>query len=143
MPLKGALFIEYISDTAGHASGKITSAVANAETLPRHPTNIRFPAGGSIDCYITNDNVFFWGERRTFGRKQNHFPAGKSLAKIIVGIALQFEGHTGGHKRAKTLPRRPAKMKMDRVLGQSLRPKSPSDFAAKNGSHDPIRVSNR
>src|ERR1700730_6705635 len=152
-------FIQHISDTAGHARGEIATGladddhtpaghifagvvphafnnrahttIADTETLSRHPTNIGFTVGGSIERHITNDNVFLRGERRSFRRIEDHFATGKPLAKIIIGIPSQCEAHAGRQKSPETLPRRSVEMEMNRVFGQAFRPEASGYFAAK------------
>src|ERR671924_344842 len=170
MILELAVFVQDVSDAAGHARGKIAprfaddhdpspghvlapvvahtlddcphSAVAHREPLAGHAANISLAAGCAVKCDVADDDVFLGSKRRTLGRVENHFAAGKSFAKIVVGISFQLQRHTRRYERAEALAGRSLEVKMNCVLGKALRAKSPSDLAAQYRAHDPVSVAN-
>ena len=78
-------------------------AVADTEPFARHPSDIGFPIGGAVKRHVADDDVVFGCKGRPGRRVGDDFPAGQALAKVVVGVAFEFKGHTRGHKRAKAL----------------------------------------
>src|SRR5271166_1809507 len=62
----------------------------------------------------------------------DHPPAGQTLADIVVGVAIEFEGDAARQERAETPPGGAAEADPDRVLRQPGMAIAPRDFARKH-----------
>src|SRR5215510_9491964 len=158
--LEGSVFVQNIGYPARHAGGKISprcpdndhptsghilaamiaytfnhgtnTTIAHTESLASHTANIRLAIGSAVKGHIANDNIVLWRKSRTFRRIQNHLAAGKTFAKIVVSVTLQFEGHASWDKCPKALTRGSFKVEMNGVFRQTLRSKPSGNFTAKN-----------
>src|SRR5262249_12640466 len=86
-PPASHVFASVIADAFDHGAH---AAVAHAEALPGHTTDVRLTVGSTMKSHVADDDVFFRHEGRSFGRIQNDFTARETLPKIIVGVALEF-----------------------------------------------------
>src|SRR5262249_23475476 len=146
-----ASLVQHVGDTAGHAGSKVATcpteyhyaptrhiltamvpngfdhgphtAIADTEALTSHATNICFATGGSIKCYIADNDVLFRHKGRAGRRIENNLAARQPFAKIVVGVPFQFQGDPWRHKGAKTLPSRSLEVQVNGVLRQALRAK--------------------
>ena len=131
IPIQMAVLIEYISDTTAHTCCKVLSCltkndhtatghiftsmfshtlyncvgsgVTDCKTFPCHTIDKYFTAGGSIQGYVTGDDILFCFVSSVLRREDNQFSTGKSFSIIIVGITAQAQCQSFRDKCPKAL----------------------------------------
>ena len=116
----------------------IDAAVAHAETFARHPAHKDFTRGRAVQRHVADEDVLLGLEGGTFRRINHEASAAQALAEVIVGVAFEFKRHALGHERAETLARAAGELKMNRVVGQTVRSPFFRDVAADDGADDAI-----
>ena len=96
----GHVLASVISYTLHHRMG---SAVADREPLPGEAPDEDLAAGGTVEGYVAHDDILFGGECGAFGRIDHDVAPRQALGEIIVGVALQGEGHAIGDECAEAL----------------------------------------
>src|ERR1051325_2034656 len=142
---EAAGFVKHVSDTSAHARGKVAACLAEpdhqtvghvfAAMVPRtfdnccragvaarkpfagHSIKECLAAGSPIEHDITDENILFRYKGRGPRRINYDASARKPLANVVIGVALKFESHTFGKKRAKALARGPGEFESDGVVG--------------------------
>ncbi len=142
------MLIQYISDTAAHACREVLahgthhydtsachvftamithaldhrngSGVPYTEALARHAVNEGLPGCRPIQCHVTDNDILILLKPGSSRRVYDQLAAGKSFAKIIVGISHQFQCESLRNKSAETLPAGTAAQNMVTVLIQRI-----------------------
>ena len=126
-----AVLIQHIGDTAAHTGSKVfadltdnhhaaaghvfTSVIAytldnshgtgvsDTETLTGHTVDVGFTVGRTVQCHVTDNDVLILFVFNACRRIHDQLTAGQSLTKVIVGVALQLDGHTLRNKGSEAL----------------------------------------
>ena len=99
----------------------LDAGIADAKSLTRHASDENFTLGRAIQRNVADDHVLFWCKGAGRRRIQDQFAAAQALAEVVVGIALECEGHALGHERTETLASTALEGNLDSVFGQSGR----------------------
>src|ERR1700722_9756653 len=103
------------------------AGVADGEALASNAVEEDFAAGGAIENHVTDENALFRKEEGCLRRGGNDAAAGEALAEVVVAVAFEFEGHTGGDECAEALASGAFEFEVDGVVGQSNRPIATGD----------------
>lgn len=87
----------------------LDAAVAHGEALARDAADVRFPARRAVEGGVADDDIVLRREGRLRRRSDDDLAAGKALADVVVGVALQRERDALRHERAEALPAEPTK----------------------------------
>ena len=119
---------------------RVDAAVPNAEPLAGHAADVRFTARCAVERHVSSDDVFLRHERGAFGRVKDDLAAAQALAEVIIGVAFQFQRHAARHECSKALPCAAGELDVDCVVGQTVWPPLPGEFAAGDGADDAVHV---
>ena len=106
---------------AGALDHRGRAGVPHAEPLADHAAQEHLAAGRAVADHVARDHLLLGGERGVRVGRGDDPPAGQALAQVVVGVAVQPQGHAAGQERAERLAGRPAERDVDRVVGQALR----------------------
>ena len=126
-----AVLVEYVSDTARHTGAEVAprrtehdhaaarhvlaamvthafddgicTAVAHAEAFARHAADVGLATGGAVKRHIADDDVVLGRESRAGRREHHDLAARKTLADVVVRIALERQAHARRDERAEAL----------------------------------------
>src|SRR5260370_22951292 len=121
-------------------NGKRTT-VADSETLPSASGNKELTRSGAIEHGVSGKNVTAPGGCKS--SSDGDGSAGKTFSNVIVGLALEPEGHALGKKSAEALARRAMKILPHLFIAGKAVLATAHQFAAQPGADAPIRVLNR
>src|SRR5437588_10837732 len=94
--------------------------IAHRETLAGHAAEVTLAGDRAIQYGISDDDRLLRNDARVGWWLHNNASAGKSLAEIIVGVALELEGDAARQERAKALYCRTHKPRHNSVRRQAL-----------------------
>src|SRR5262249_47902955 len=92
---------------------------------------------------VADDDVPFRHEGGTRRGEDDDLAARESLAEVIVGVALEHEGHAARHERTEALAGRAREVEVDGVFRQSFRSVPAGNLAAYDRADPSIHVANR
>ena len=98
------------------------AGIAHRETLAGDAAEIAFARDRAVEHGIADDDRVLRDDPGLFRRADDDAAARKALADIIVGLALEFEGHARGEQRAEALAGGPLELDVDRVVRQAAWP---------------------
>ena len=136
-------------DAAGHVLAAVIAhaldhghgaAVADGEALAGQAVDEHLAAGGAVEHDVADDDVFFGQEGGGLGRVGDDPPAGKALAQVIVGVAVELERDAGGRKAPKLWPAEPRKWKWIVSSGRPGGAVAAGDFAAEDRADGAVDV---
>ena len=99
--------------------------VADGEALAGETAEERATGGRAVEHGVADDHVLLGAEQRRLGRAHGEDPAGQALARVVVGLAAQRQGHAGRQPGAEALAGRARERDLDRALGQTVGPEAP------------------
>ena len=140
-------------DPAGHVFAAVVArplddgdraGIAHAETFARHAAEVAFAGDRAVEDGVADDDR---GLRRQLPgllrRVDDDASARQALADIVVGLALELEGHALGEEGAEALARRALELDVDRLVAQAGMPVSRRDDARQHRSGRTIRIADR
>src|SRR5205085_5613288 len=90
---------------AGALDHRDRAGVAHRKTLAGDAAEIAFALDRAIHHRVADDDGFLRHNPRVARRLDDDAAAGKTLADIVVGLALEIEGDAAREPRAKRLAR--------------------------------------
>ena len=124
-------------------NNSVHATVTDAETFTGSTADIRFAACCTIKGNVTDNNIFVRIKACIAVRIDNQLAAGKSLAYMVVGIALQLQRNALRQKGAKALAGTALEVQVDSVGRQSLGTVAAGNFTAQNRADNAVRILNR
>ena len=125
---------------AGAFHDRDGARIAHRETLARHAFEIGLARDRAIKHRVTDNDILGRLAGNAFGLAHHDASPRKTLADIIVGVAVEFEADAARKKGAEAQPRRAGKADDDGVLGQPRMAVSPGDFARQHGADGTVHV---
>src|SRR5438552_686773 len=116
------------------------AAVAHAKTFAGHAANISLATRRAVERNIANNDILLGNKGGLFRWIDDDFAAGKAFADVIIGVALQEEGHAFRHKRAETLAGTAGEMNLDGILGQALGAPAAGYFRANDSADHAVDI---
>src|SRR3954471_1282539 len=163
-----ALGIEDVGDAATHARGEVApgrtehdhapaghvlaaviadslddsldAGVAHREALPREPAEERPAAGRAVQDRVADHHVLLGHIRRVLRRAHGQDAARETLARVVVGVAVEHQRHAAHQPAAEALPAVAARAHDDRVVRQALGPVAPRDLARQEPADTAVLV---
>ncbi len=126
-----------VADSLDHGGG---AAVPHGETLPREAVEEDLSRRGAVEKTVPRDPVLIGLERRSLRHLHDDPASGETLAKVIVGLALQHHGHTVGQEGAETLARGTPEMQFQRAVRETPAPVQTGDAVAENGADGTVHI---
>ncbi len=80
------------------------AGVADCEALAGNAIEKDFAAGSAIEDDVADENAFLGQEAGGLGRIGNDAATGKTLAEVIVGVALELKRDALRNECAEALP---------------------------------------
>ena len=77
--------------------------VADAEAFACDAVDVGFAGSRAVEGDIADEDVVFGGKERSAGRVDRDLGAGEAFADIVVGVALEGEGHAWWAERGERL----------------------------------------
>ncbi len=105
-----------IADAFDHCD---RAGIAHGKALACDALEIGLAGDGPIKHRVADDDVFKRRAGDAFRLANDHAPARKTLADIIVGVAFQVQRDAARQEAAKALSRRSGHRDMDRVFRQA------------------------
>src|SRR5271163_600023 len=104
----GHVLASVITDTLDHG---VRPRVSDRESFADYAAQEYLPAGGAEQDDVAADDVLLGNEvRRRIVRRPHHDPAtGQALTDVVVGVAVDAQRNTLGHKGAETVAGRAVK----------------------------------
>jgi hypothetical protein len=115
------------------------SRITDAEAFACHAANVDFTAGGSVEGDVTDDDVFGGDEGRLGRGIEDQFAAAQAFAEVVVGIACEFEGDSGGDECAEALSGTALEFDTNGIFGESV-PMVFSDFVTEDGADGAVDI---
>mmetsp|Transcript_3922 Transcript_3922/g.9364 ORF Transcript_3922/g.9364 Transcript_3922/m.9364 type:complete len:332 (+) Transcript_3922:783-1778(+) len=124
----------------GALNNSVRPRVADTETLCRDTREERLPAGGAVESYVPDDDVFLRGKRGGPWRVHDNPSTGQALAHVIVGIPRDLDCDPGAHVCRKALSCMAFELDVNEVVRQAVLPVSPCHLMAKHCPCGTMRV---
>ncbi len=102
--------------------------IAHGETLAGDAAEIAFAGNGAVHHRIADDDRLLRDDAGLRGRAHHDTAAGKTLADIVVGVAVELEGDAVREEGAEALARGAFEARHDGVVGQAFVPVALGDF---------------
>ena len=125
------VFIQHVSYTTAHAGCKVLanltddshtssghvftsviahafdncgrSRVTNTETFTSQTVDISFSTGGTVESYVTDDDILILFISNTLWWINDQFSSGKTFSEVVIGISYQFQGQSLWNEGSKAL----------------------------------------
>src|SRR5262249_589481 len=129
---------EHHHHAAGHVLAAVVAhalhhrrgaAVADAETLAGEARGVHLGSGGAGEDGVPDDQVLLGREACARRRTDDDAAPGKTLAHVVVGIALELECHARSEERAEALTGRALEPDADAVVGETGRAPEAGDLS--------------
>ena len=135
--------------TAGHVLAAVIAdafddgvraRVADAEALAGDAADVGLAGCGAVEGDVTCDHVLLRDERGVAVGEDADLAARKTLAQVIVGVALEGQGDAVRDERPETLPGRAPEVEVDRVLRQARPAVAARDLRAERRADGAVHV---
>ena len=113
------------------------AGVADTEPLTGHAPDKGFAGGCAVQGHVADDDIFLGLEFALFRRVDDELAAGKALAEIVVGVALQLQRQALGDKCAEALTRAAGAANLVGILGQTVAVAA-GDLRTEQGAEGPV-----
>src|SRR5262249_31800896 len=125
----GHVLTPVIAHALNHREG---AAIAHRKALARDASEICLAARRPVENDVADEDVLLGGEGGFPRRVHDQLAARKSLADVVVGVALQRERHAARQKGAEALSCRAGEVDADRVVRQTGSAIAPRDLRAQD-----------
>ena len=94
------IFTAMVSHTLHYSQ---TAGISDSKPFSCHTVHKYLSAGGPVQGYVSDDDIFFGLEAASFGRVYDQLAAGKPFSEIVVAVAYQFQCKALGNESAEAL----------------------------------------
>src|SRR5215469_9925040 len=136
-------------DAAGHIFAAMVAGalddrngpgIADGEAFTGHAAEIALAFDCAVKHRVSDDNRFFRHNARIGRRPDDQSPTRKTLAYIIVGVAVELESDASREPGTEALPGRAGEANMNGVFRQAFVAESLCDFSGKHAATRAIGV---
>ena len=136
----GHVFAAMVAGTFDHRDG---SGIADGETLAGDTAEIAFALDRTVEHGIADDDRLLGDDARVGGRAHDDPTARQALADIVVGIALELEGHAVGKPGTEALAGGAGELHVDGAVGQTFMAVTLGDLAGQHRAGGAVGVLDR
>src|SRR3954452_13243193 len=119
---------------------RLYAGVADAEALAREAAEERPAGGGAVQHRVADHHVLLGDERRALGRAHGEHAAGHALAGVVVGVAVELDGHAAHQPAAEALATVSVRADADGVVGQALVAVAARDLAREQAADATVLI---
>ena len=130
----GHVFAAMVPGALDHGDG---TGIAHGKPLAGNAAEIAFAFDRTVEHCIADDDRLLRHDAGVGSRARDEPATRESLADVIVGVSLEFEGHPAREPSSEALPRGTGELHPDRIVGQPFVRISLGDLARK---HSPDRA---
>jgi hypothetical protein len=128
-----------VTNTLDDSSG---TGVSDSETLSTHTTEEGLTAGSTVKTSVTNDDVLLSLEDCVSGRVDDQTTTGKTLADVVIAVALELKSNTRCKESTEGLTSRTTDIGMDGVGRQTPLTVALADLVRESSTKSTISVDN-
>ncbi len=128
---------------AGALDDRDGARIAHGKALAGDAAEIAFAFDRAVKHGIADDDRLFRHDAGICRRAHDDAAAGKPLADIVVGVAIEFEGHAAREKRAEALSGGAGELRHDGVVRQAIVAVALGDFAGQHGAGGAVGIFDR
>ena len=114
-----------VADTLDNRSH---TRISYAETFACRTSDICLTFNSTVECNITDNNVFTRNKFSLFTRYNNYLTAGKTFTDIVVTVTLKFHCNARCQECTETLTRTSDKVQFNAVFRKSFLSVCACDF---------------
>ena len=128
---------------AGAFDHRDGAGIAHGEAFAGDAAEIAFALDRAVQHGVADDDRLLRHDARVRRRAHHDAAAGKALADIVVGVAVELEGDAAGEERAEALAGRAGELRHDGVVRQAVVAVALGDFARQHGAGGAVGVPDR
>src|SRR4051812_46348497 len=136
----GHVFATMVAGAFDHGDG---AGIAHGKTLAGDATEIAFALDRAVEHGVADDDRLLGDDARVGGGAHDDPSARQALADIVVGIALELEGHAVCEPRAEALAGGAGELHVDGAVGQPFVAVTLGDLAREHRARGAVGVLDR